>query len=163
LRQERHVMKARISFAEDDHAGLVENARLAATRWKTLDPFGTPVSFLEGLGHMFEAKLDDALACFERARREMPMRNYIVAHIGLVAALRKDYPRAIDAFESALTRSPDNVDMKRRLADCYIEIGELTRAEVLLRTIPTDKVDEEVERVIAKAREKSASPAGNNP
>ena len=162
LRQERYVMKARINLVEDDHAGVVANARLATTPWKTLDPFGTPVSFLEGLGHMFEAKLDDALACFDRARREMPMRNYIVAHIGLVAALRKDYPTAIDAFESALTRSPENVDVKRRLADCYIEIGGLSRAEALLGSIPADKADEEVERTRAKAREKAASAASDN-
>jgi O-antigen ligase len=157
LRQEWYVIRARTNLADNDHESLVQNARLSATPWKTLDSFATPVSFLEGTGLMFLAKLDAALACFERARREMPARNYIVAHIGLLSALRKDYPRAVEAFSAALARSPENVDIKRRLADCYLEIGEIAQANALLATIPEDKVDEEVRITLAKARAKTTT------
>jgi hypothetical protein len=72
LSQERHMVLSRRAIRDKQWQGVVDEARLATTPWKTLDAFVTPIAYLEAVGQIKLGNLPAATACLERARRDNP-------------------------------------------------------------------------------------------
>jgi tetratricopeptide (TPR) repeat protein len=83
-----------------------------------------------------EGQMDDALAQLVAAARVDPGNAGVYADLGKIHLLRKDAPRAREAFEQALQRNPkEKHHAQIGLAEAHIGLGELDRAEQLLREV----------------------------
>jgi tetratricopeptide (TPR) repeat protein len=151
MRQERHVKLARIALDQGEWDTLAAQARLAATPWRTLDPYAVPISFLEGMAYMRQGKNDAAIACFEKARLENPNRFYIVNNLGVLYAQRGDYQRAIQFLGYAAERYPKRFDILNNLASCYNQIGAYKKALSVLKKIPPESMTDEIRANMAIA------------
>jgi O-antigen ligase len=112
LRQEHHVKVARGMIARSDFLGAVVQTRLAATPWKTLDPVGAPVAFLEGHAFLKAGQIQAALPLLRTAREQNPNRLYILRALGeacLAAGLRDE---AFDCFSYALKLYPQDAPLR---------------------------------------------------
>lgn len=152
LRQERFVLLAREAFVEEDWKSTVYYAQRAATPWKTLDPFATPVSYLEGWAHLMLADMPNALACLERARSEMPSRAYIINSLGLVHGMMGNHEKAIACYNEVLRRSPGDPSAMNDLARGYLGSGDARRALEILQEIPPDKRTDAIKSNLARAQ-----------
>jgi tetratricopeptide (TPR) repeat protein len=138
LRQERFVRLAREAFVEEDWRSTVYYTQRAATPLKTLDPFATPVSYLEGMGHLMLADLPSALACMERARKEMPSRAYIVNSLGLVHQMMGNYEASIACFAEVLRRSPTYWTALHGIAINHLRAGRPFEATEAIDKVPAE-------------------------
>lgn len=161
-RQERHVALARKALEREEWDALAIHARLAATRWRTLDPYAVPVCFLEGMAYMRQGKNDAAIACFEKARLENPNRFYIVNNLGVLYAQRGDYRQAIQFLGYAVDRYPSRIESLGNLATCYNRVGAHKKALSLLKKIPpefsTDLIRENM-AIASEGLQRESSPS----
>jgi O-antigen ligase len=167
IRQERHVALARKALEQGEWDALAFHARLAATRWRTLDLYAVPVCFLEGMAYMHQGKNDAAIACFEKARLENPNRFYILNNLGILYAQRGNYQRAIQFLGYAAERYPEQFEILNNLASCYNRLGAYKKALSLLKKIPPGKMTDEVRTNTATALQglelKSSLPSKKQP
>lgn len=163
IRQERHVALARKALEAGEWDTLASHARLAATRWRTLDPYAVPVCFLKGMAYMRQGKDDAAIACFEKARLENPNRFYILNNLGVLYSQRGDYQRAISFLGYAADLYPQRFEILNNLASCYNQVGAYKKALSILKKIPPEKMTDEVRSNTATALQglerKSSSPS----
>ena len=151
IRQERHVALARKALEQGELEALAFHARLAATRWRTLDNYAVPVCFLEGMAYMRQGKNDAAIACFEKARLENPNRFYILNNLGVLYSQRGDYQRAISFLGYAADLYPQRFEILNNLASCYNQVGAYKKALSLLKKIPPENMTGEVRTNTATA------------
>ncbi len=159
LSQERHMVLARRAIRDKQWQGVVDEARLATTPWKTLDAFVTPIAYLEAVGQIKLGNLPAATACLERARRDNPNRMYVVNDLGVLYAGAGRFDDAIECFELAVHRYPNRVDCFSNLANCYIETGRLEEAIAMLEQIPEALRTDAIRSNLAAARERLAAGA----
>jgi O-antigen ligase len=157
IRQEKFMILSRRALRDQDWQAAVDNARRAATPWKTLDPLVTPIAFLEGMGHMRLGRLPEATACLERARGQNPNRMYIVNNLGILYAAGGQFEKAIECFERAVQQYPDRLECFNNLAGCYIDTGRFEEAVALLEQIPEPLRSEAIRSNLAAAREELAA------
>jgi O-antigen ligase len=153
LAQERHMVLARRAIRDEQWQAVVDHARLAATPWKTLDAFVTPIAFLEAMGQIRLGNLPEATACLERARRDNPNRMYVINNLGVLYAHAGRFDEAIECFELAVHRYPNRVDGFSNLANCYIETGRVAEAIAMLEQIPEAMRTDVIRANLAAARE----------
>jgi O-antigen ligase len=156
LSQERHMVLARRAIRDKQWQGVVDEARLATTPWKTLDAFVTPIAYLEAVGQIRLGNLPEATACLERARRDNPNRMYVINNLGVLYASAGRFDDAIECFELAVHRYPHRVDCFSNLANCYIETGRLEEAIAMLEQIPEALRTDAIRANLATARERLA-------
>jgi O-antigen ligase len=151
LRQERIILLSRLAFVEEDWVSTVAYAQRAATPWKSLDPFATPVVFLEGIGHLMLAKHREALACFQQARTEMPTRAYVVNGLALAHGMLGLHEDAIAYYGEVLRRSPQNADTIHSIAAMHLRSGNPDKALDVLNQIPAEGWTEEIQSTKERA------------
>lgn len=139
LRQERNAVAARQALDEHDWAAAVTLAERGTTPWRTLDPLGTPVAFLEGYARMQQGDVAAATACLERARRHNPNRLFVLNNLGILYATAGDYDAAIECFALAAARYPHQPEGVTNLAGCYLDVGQPTAAIALLERVPAEQ------------------------
>jgi O-antigen ligase len=147
LRQERLVLLARLAFLDEDWRSTVAYARRATTSWKSLDPFATPVVFLEGMGHLMLADHRRALGCFQQARNKMPSRAYIINSLGLTHSFLREYPQAINCYLEVLARSPENAGVIKSLASASLGAGRPDEARAWLGRLRPEDWDDAVQAI----------------
>jgi hypothetical protein len=157
LSQERHMVLSRRAIRDKQWQGVVDEARLATTPWKTLDAFVTPIAYLEAVGQIKLGSLPAATACLERARRDNPNRMYVINDLGVLYASAGRFDDAIECFELAIRRYPNRVDCFSNLANCYIETGRLEEAIAMLEQIPEALRTDAIRSNLATARERLAA------
>jgi O-antigen ligase len=157
-RQEQAVVKAMLAEDAGDWQGVVNNARQAATPWRTLDPVSMPVAVREGMAHLHLGRKAEALACLEQARRENPNRMQILNNLGVLYADAGDYERAIECFGLVVDRYPNRIEGFQNLANCYFECGHAAEAVALLEEIPESLRTDAIRENLAKARAAVAAP-----
>lgn len=145
LRQERIILLSRLAFLDENWKDTAHHAQQAATPWKNLDPFATPVVFLEGMGHLMLAEHREALTCFERAQTQMPSRAYIPNSVGLTHTFLRDYDKAMACFSGVLERSPGNAGVLHSLAWVHLQAGDWRKAREFLGQIPPEQWSEAAE------------------
>jgi O-antigen ligase len=153
LAQEREMVLSRRAIRDEQWQAVVDHARLAATPWKTLDAFVTPIAFLEAMGQIRLGNLPEATACLERARRDNPNRMYVINNLGVLYAHAGRFDEAIECFELAVHRYPNRVDCFSNLANCYIETGRVAEAIAMLEQIPEAMRTDAIRANLAAARE----------
>jgi len=156
LRQERLILLTRLAFAEQDWESAAVYAQRATTGWKTLDPFATPVSYLEGTAHLMLADHRRALGCFEQAHAQMPSRAYTANSLALAHNMLGNYAEAIKLYEKVLTRSPGHRPTVLNLADAHTRAGHQARALELLNLIPREEWTDAARSVERRATDPSA-------
>lgn len=139
LDQERATVAAQQALDERRWDDAVRLARRAATPWRTLDPRGTPVAFLEGVAHMQRGDTAAASACLERARRDNPNRLVVINNLGILHATAGHMDEAIECFTLAVTRYPHRLEGVANLAACYLDAGRPREAIALLEQVPADQ------------------------
>jgi O-antigen ligase len=154
LSQERHMVLSRRAIRDKQWQGVVDEARLAATPWKTLDAFVTPIAYLEAVGQIKLGNLPEATACLEQARRDNPNRMYVINDLGVLYASAGRFDDAIECFELAVHRYPNRVDCFSNLANCYIETGRLEEAIAMLEQIPEALRTDAIRANLTAARER---------
>ena len=142
--QERYVAMARKALEQENWDALAANSRLAATRWRTLDCYAVPICFLEGMAYMRKGENDAAIACFEKARLQIPNRFYIINNLGVLYLQRRDYERAIRFLGYAVEHFPHRFESLNNLASCYNQLGAYKKALSLLKKIPPEMATDEV-------------------
>jgi O-antigen ligase len=157
LSQERHMVLSRRAIRDKQWQGVVDEARLATTPWKTLDAFVTPIAYLEAVGQIKLGSLPAATACLERARRDNPNRMYVINDLGVLYASAGRFDDAIECFELAIRRYPNRVDCFSNLANCYVETGRLEEAIAMLEQIPEALRTDAIRANLAAARERLAA------
>jgi len=155
--QEQAIVKAMLAEDAGDWRAVVDHARRAATPWRSLDPISTPVSFLEGMGHLRLGELAAARVCLERARTENPNRMQILNNLGVLCADAGDFQQAIDCFATVTQRYPNQVEGFLNLANCYLECGQAAAAVAVLEEIPESHRNDAIRVTLSEARAKSAS------
>lgn len=139
LDQERATVAAQQALDERRWDDAVRFARRAATPWRTLDPRGTPVAFLEGVAHMQRGDTAAAFACLERARRDNPNRLVVINNLGILHATAGRMDEAIECFTLAVRRYPHRLEGVANLAACYLDAGRPREAIALLEQVPADQ------------------------
>lgn len=151
-RQEQGVVRAMLAEDARDWQGVIDNARQAATPWRTLDPVSMPVVFREGMAHLHLGRKAEALACLERARLENPNRMQILNNLGVLYADAGDFERAIECFGLVTDRYPNRIEGFQNLANCYLECGHAAEAVALLEEIPESLRTDAIRENLARAR-----------
>jgi tetratricopeptide (TPR) repeat protein len=83
-----------------------------------------------------EGQIDEALSQLTAAARVDPGNANVYADLGKLHLLRKDSARAREAFEQSLQRNPkEKHGIQLGLAEAHIGLGELDRAEQVLRDV----------------------------
>lgn len=115
IRQEYHVNLARRAIRYEDFPVAIAQARLASTRWKTLDPVATPVAFLEGYAFWKMGNVAEALPLLERARQQNPNRSYILRYLGEAYLASDKTEKAIDCLSLAAKRYSQDGEIRATL------------------------------------------------
>jgi tetratricopeptide (TPR) repeat protein len=139
LNQEYYMQITRGVYSLQKWAATVENARLAATPWKTLDPLATPVAFFEGMGLQNCGEEQEAIKALELARKQNPNRIHIVNNLGILYAKNQNFAKAIECFSLSIKRYPDRTESYENLAACYMDMGDFSYAVKLLEGIPAER------------------------
>ena len=113
-----------------------EAARQGTTPWKTLDPLGVPVAFLEGMADLRLGNHAAATACFERALAANPNRLYVLQNLGAGYAQAGRVDDAIITFAVAADRYPSNVEVRHNLASALIDSGRFAEAIAVIEDVP---------------------------
>lgn len=163
ISQERAAVEARAALEAGRWDDAVRLARGAATPWRTLDPFGTPVAFLEGAAHMRSGAVDEAIACLERARRHHPNRLVVLNNLGILYATTGRTDDAIECLSLAASLYPHRLESVTNLAACYLDAGRPTEAVELLDRVPEASRSPVMREHLARGRELLGAPADASP
>jgi O-antigen ligase len=152
LRQERFVLVARQALGEGDWPSVVENARRARTSWKDLDPWATPVVFIEGVGLMLTAEHAEALLRVKEALGQLPGRLYLLKNLGVLESLNGNSAQALAYFQQVVERSPTSAEARYQLGLEYLKVADPQRAVDILQQIPPDQANPEMRSALRRAQ-----------
>ena len=96
------------------------------------------------MAYMRKGENDAAIACFEKARLQIPNRFYIINNLGVLYLQRRDYERAIRFLGYAVEHFPHRFESLNNLASCYNQLGAYKKALSLLKKIPPEMATDEV-------------------
>ena len=161
--QEQAIVRAMLAEDAGDWQGVVDNARQAATPWRTLDPVSTPVAFREGMGHLHLGRKAEAITCFEMARLHNPNRMQILNNLGVLYADAGNFERAIECFGFVTDHYPNRVEGFQNLANCYLDCGHAAEAVALLEQIPEPLRNDAIRASLAEARAQAGAQAATDP
>jgi Flp pilus assembly protein TadD len=85
--------------------------------------------FYEGQNHYWNGKLEDALACYQRALSITPGNNVagratILSKMGAVYEKQNNTAAAFDAYQQAVYLCPDHEEMHTALSCAYLAMGD---------------------------------------
>lgn len=164
LRQEKEVLASRAAGRAGDWQGMRDAARRATLSWKTLDPFATPIAFLEGMAEAKLGRLPEATVLLERALAENPGRMEVIVNLGTVYAQSQRLDDAIECFAIAANRYPDRLEPRHNLGSCLIDAGRFAEAVAVLEGVPEEFRGEATEEALALARRRMAEePSAEEP
>ena len=159
IRQEQEALAARRGYRDGDWEAMRAAARRAATPWKTLDPFATPIAYLEGKAELQLGRLPEAVACLERAWEANPNRLYVLNDLGIAYAASGRFEEAIACFRIAANRYPDRLEPRNNLANCFLDTGEVGAAIAVLEDVPEPLRTDTMRETLARARAALAAAA----
>ncbi|CEG46469.1 Tetratricopeptide TPR1 [Plasmopara halstedii] len=95
----------------------------------------THISLAEAYLHI--QMLDEAVQSFERAKALSPSDPTIAGRIGRVLISKHDYLKAVDYYESALKMAPENLVLRKDLAELYIKLRHFEQALFVVQQAAT--------------------------
>lgn len=157
LRQEKDVIAQRRAWQQEDYEGVLAASRRADTPWKTLDPFASPVCFLEGMALSQLGRTDDAITALERAMEQNPNRMYVANNLALLYLGVGRVDEALELFAMLCDAYPHRIEPINNFAGCLIEAGRFADAAAVLEQIPEDLLTPDLRRNRDFARAKAAA------
>lgn len=85
--------------------------------------------------------LDEAVQSFERAKALSPGDSTITGRIGRVLISKHDYLKAVDYYESALKLAPENLALRKDLAELYAKLRHFEQALFVVQQAPSSDSD----------------------
>lgn len=156
LRQEKDVIEQRRAWRRGDYEGVLAASRRADTPWKTLDPFASPVCFLEGMALSKLGRTDEAIGALERAMEQNPNRMYVANNLALQYLGVGRIDEALELFAMLCDAYPHRIEPINNFAGCLIEVGRYADAAAVLEQIPEDRLTPDLRRNRDFARARAA-------
>lgn len=100
----------------------------------------THVSLAEAYLHI--QMLDQAIDSFRAAAALAPNEPTLAGRIGKVMVSKHDYLRAVDYYESALKLAPQNLVLRKDLAELYSKLGHFDQALRVVQQSPSNESEE---------------------
>lgn len=147
IRQEKHVARARTEELRQNWSGMLQAARLASTPWKTLDPLGTPVVYLEGRALYRLGNTSGAVQKLEEALVQNPNRRFILRTLALIHTSEGQFDKGIAYFQQALAFYPLDEDLLLNLGRVYIQLEDFPAALEVLERIPEEKQTGDIQAI----------------
>jgi Flp pilus assembly protein TadD len=157
LRQEKDVIAQRRAWRDGDYEGVLAASRRADTPWKTLDPYASPVAFLEGMAHVQLGRRAEGVAALERAMDQNPNRMYVANNLAIQYLGAGRIDEAMQLFAMLCDAYPHRVEPLNNLAGCLIEAGRFADAATVLEQIPAELRTDVIRGNIAYARAQAAA------
>jgi O-antigen ligase len=152
LRQEKDVIAQRRAWRDGDYEGVLAASRRADTPWKTLDPYASPVAFLEGMAHVQLGHTAEGVAALERAMDQNPNRMYVANNLAIQYLGAGRIDEALELFAMLCDAYPHRIEPLNNLAGCLIEAGRFADAAMVLEQIPEELRTEVIRGNIAYAK-----------
>ena len=157
LRQEKDVIAQRRAWRDGDYEGVLAASHQADTPWKTLDPYGSPVAFLEGMALVQLGRTAEAVTTLERAMDQNPNRMYVANNLAIQYLGAGRIDEAMQLFAMLCDAYPHRVEPRNNLAGCLIEAGRFADAATVLEQIPEELRTAAIRGNIAFARARAAA------
>ena len=157
LRQEKDVIAQRRAWRDGDFEGVLAASRRADTPWKTLDPYGSPVAFLEGMAFVQLGRTAEAIASLERAMDQNPNRMYVANNLAIQYLGAGRIDDAMQLFAMLCDAYPHRIEPLNNLGGCLIEAGRFADAATVLEQIPEELRTDAIRGNIAFARAQAAA------
>jgi len=137
-------------------AGLWEDmlvaARAAATPWRTIDAYLTPIAYHEGYALMKLGRTDEAIALLERSLDHNPNRLPTLTSLGILYVRAGRFDEAETCLREVVRRYPQYPPGYVNLAGCLIDAGRPEEAARLLEVIPEEMRTTSIRRALEQAR-----------
>ena len=117
------------------YKGRGDTSKAEASYRRVLELRPDDLATLIWLGRLYldQGRADVAEPLFSKAAGEAPRTVAALAGLGRVALAKRDYGRAAKHFEDALAVDPEAESLNTQLAAAYRGLGQLDKAEPLLR------------------------------
>jgi Flp pilus assembly protein TadD len=140
--------------------GETDAAKPFIERALKIDPGLARVHFFKAMTQKADGDYDGALESLGRVAAMYPRDRVVQNQIGRLNFLKRDFARAVTAFERVLAIDPEDLQAHYNLMLCYRGLGDdakRKREELLFRRF---KADESAQTITAKPR--ALSPEDNN-
>ena len=158
LRQERFVKITRSANSAGNYDLMLEAAKNARTKWKTLDHLAVPVVYFEGIAYAQKNNHSKAIELFKKAQTHNPYRAYIYRAIAVTFFQAGDHDHAIDYLEQLLEKFPKDHAGRTLFARILIGSGDSDQALQKLKEIPEPEMTQEARELLSSIRKSLARP-----
>ncbi len=114
-------------------------SRAAATPWKTLDPFATPVAYYEAMALAKMGREAETLEALERAYAHNPNRIHVINDLGSYYAKTGRFEEALNLLSETVRRYPHQLGSVENLALCHMDRDDYTAALEVLEAVPEER------------------------
>lgn len=131
---------------------MLAAARAAATPWRTIDAYFTPITYHEGYALMELGRSEEALAVLERSLDHNPNRLATLTNLGILSVRAGRFAAAEICLREVVRRYPQHPPGYVNLAGCLIDAGRPEEAADLLGAIPEEMRTEPIRRTLDQAK-----------
>jgi len=140
--------------------GETEAAKPYVQRALGIAPKLARIQFFKAMAEKADGDYDAALASLRLVESEYPRDRVALNQIGRILFLKREYARAVEAFERALAVDPEDLQAHYNLMLCYRGLGDADKAAREETLFKRFKADEASQTLTAKPR--MLSPEDNN-
>lgn len=110
---------------------------------------GSATYTLAAEAFMLISEPEDAIKCYEAAIRLNPRDAQLSSKIGKVLVTTHDYRKAISFYEEGVKADPQNMVLRRDLADLYVKLKKHDDAQrLLIESLKVKKADADVTNLV---------------
>ncbi|KKK93292.1 hypothetical protein LCGC14_2694320, partial [marine sediment metagenome] len=114
-RTEKSVFKTLHARKAKDWNSVLEHTQ-NISRFSTLDSYGTPLLYYQGLGHFLKKDFPLALKDFEGALKENPNHIYVLMNYASLLSIHKRTEEARKVYEQVIEMYPEYIGAQNNLA-----------------------------------------------
>ncbi|MBU0764393.1 MAG: O-antigen ligase family protein, partial [Bacteroidetes bacterium] len=146
LKGEMYSNKLLHAQATQNWKVLIKEADNASSRYYSMDPFSTPVSWYKGVALFSLSRLNEAQAEFSKAYRQHPYHLQILNNLASCYEIKGNHVRSVELYRKALEISSGFEEAIVNLSIVYFNLGEIEKA---FQTIQTNRISENPKYIIA--------------
>jgi tetratricopeptide (TPR) repeat protein len=154
LSLEFKVRKARNAHSRSDWQGMLAEAKTMSTFFRNMDAESMPVEWYSGLAYASLNDLENAKIHYLKAHQANPTKIAILNNLGQIYFKQENFDEAKVWFLKALAILPDYFESNVNLSSTYIKLGDYENALKTLNTIPKNKRDERIQKIMVSVEKK---------